>query len=260
MRKTASEDDGSPLTPAHLAMEESSRLVGVGWGTPTPGQPEQREQVESEMPTSSAVGRVAAILALAGAAIVVLLLLVGGGGRYTVTAKFENASQLVNGNTVNVAGVAAGSVEDISLADDGQALVELEVSDEYAPLPPGHPRHRPLAVALGDRQPLRRPRPAARPTTGDRDDRRSGGVIEQAEHHLRGRPRPALQRPRRARPSPRLKSVIKGFARSYDGVGAAGQPRLLLPQPLPLDLPPGVRRAQLRQGRRSSRCSSTRPR
>ena len=62
----------------------------------------------------------------------------GGGSPYKVTAQFENASQLVTGNTVNVAGVAAGSVKDISLADDGQALVEMEISDEaYAPLPQG---------------------------------------------------------------------------------------------------------------------------
>ena len=62
------------------------------------------------MPRSSAVGRTAAILALVGAAIVVLLILAGGGGGYKVTAKFENASQLVTGNNVKVAGVAAGTV------------------------------------------------------------------------------------------------------------------------------------------------------
>ena len=43
------------------------------------------------MPTSSAVGRIAAILALVGAVIVVLLLVLGGGSTYTVTAQFENA-------------------------------------------------------------------------------------------------------------------------------------------------------------------------
>jgi len=60
------------------------------------------------VPTSSVVGRVAAILALIGAVAVVLLLVLGGGSSYTVTAEFENASQLVTGNNVNVAGVPVG--------------------------------------------------------------------------------------------------------------------------------------------------------
>jgi hypothetical protein len=62
------------------------------------------------VPTSNVVGRVAAIFALIGAVAVVLLLVVGGGSTYTVTAQFENASQLVSGNNVSVAGAyrAAG--------------------------------------------------------------------------------------------------------------------------------------------------------
>ena len=90
------------------------------------------------MPTTSAVGRIAAVAALVGAVIVVLLLVLGGGSSYTVTAEFENASQLVTGNNVSVAGVPVGSVKQISLSDDGQALVKLEISDSaYAPLPDG---------------------------------------------------------------------------------------------------------------------------
>ena len=90
------------------------------------------------MPTTSAVGRVAAVFALIGAVIVVLLLVLGGGSSYTVTAEFESASQLVTGNNVDVAGVPVGSVKQISLSDDGQALVELEISDSaYTPLPEG---------------------------------------------------------------------------------------------------------------------------
>ena len=173
------------------------------------------------MPTSSVVGRIAAVLALIGAAVVLLLLFVGGGSSYTVTAKFENASQLVTGNTVNVAGVAAGSVKEITLADDGQALVKMEVSEEYAPLPAGNPRHRPLPVALGDRQPLRRPRPAPAEAPARRARtiaERSGGSIEQvdttSEVDL-----DQLFNTLDEETVDSLKSVIKGFARSYDGVG-----------------------------------------
>ena len=56
------------------------------------------------------VGRVAAVLALLGAIFLVLFLVIGGGSSYTVTAQFQNASQLVTGNNVNVAGVPVGSV------------------------------------------------------------------------------------------------------------------------------------------------------
>ena len=81
------------------------------------------------------MGRLAAIVALAGAVLVAALLLLGGGDKYTVTANFENASQLVKGNQVKVGGVPAGSINDISLADDGTALVEMEISGDHAPLP-----------------------------------------------------------------------------------------------------------------------------
>ena len=89
----------------------------IGRGTPLAagaGDGVGREQV----PTSSVVGRVAAVLALIGAVVVVLLLVLGGGSTYTITAQFENASQLVKGNNVNVAGVPVGdyaaSHEDLS--------------------------------------------------------------------------------------------------------------------------------------------------
>jgi phospholipid/cholesterol/gamma-HCH transport system substrate-binding protein len=90
------------------------------------------------VPTSTVVGRVAAVLALIGAIVVVLLLVLGGGSAYTVTAQFANASQLVTGNNVNVAGAPVGSIKEIALSDDGQALVKMEISDEaYSPLPQG---------------------------------------------------------------------------------------------------------------------------
>jgi phospholipid/cholesterol/gamma-HCH transport system substrate-binding protein len=168
------------------------------------------------MPTSSAVGRVAAILALAGSAVVVLLMLVGGGSSYTVTAQFENASQLVSGNTVNVAGVSAGSVQDISLSDDGQALVELEVSDEYAPLPRGtHAtvRSQSLSGIANRYVDLALP-----PAGTETETIESGGVISQvdttSEVDL-----DQLFNSLNEGTVASLKSVIKGFARTYDGVG-----------------------------------------
>ncbi|HYU62049.1 MAG TPA: MlaD family protein, partial [Solirubrobacterales bacterium] len=89
------------------------------------------------MPTSSVVGRIAAIVALAVAVVVLFVVLLGGGDSYKVTAEFENASQLVGGEQVVVGGVPVGGVTDIALGDDGQALVTFTVNDDYAPLQQG---------------------------------------------------------------------------------------------------------------------------
>jgi phospholipid/cholesterol/gamma-HCH transport system substrate-binding protein len=90
-----------------------------------------------KLTTSSAVGRIAAIVALAVAAVAVGLLLFRGGSTYEVTAEFQSASQLVKGSQVVVAGVATGSVKSIALGDHGQALVTFTVSDPYDPLREG---------------------------------------------------------------------------------------------------------------------------
>ena len=87
---------------------------------------------------STAVGRIAALVALGIAIVAIVVLLTGGDGEsYEVTGEFENASQLVPGNEVIVGGVPAGSVKEIELGDDGQALVTFSVDPEYAPLSRG---------------------------------------------------------------------------------------------------------------------------
>jgi phospholipid/cholesterol/gamma-HCH transport system substrate-binding protein len=169
------------------------------------------------VPTSSAVGRIAAIAALVGAVIVVLLLVLGGGSSYTVTAEFENASQLVTGNNVNVAGVPVGSVEQISLSNDGQALVKMDISDSaYTPLPQGtHATIRSqslsgIATHYVD---------LALPTHPTGQTLSSGGQITQADttsevdldELFNTLDKPTVTH---------LQEVIKGFARAYDGVGA----------------------------------------
>ena len=79
------------------------------------------------------VAIVALVLALASAALVLL-----SGPSYRVTARFVNASQLVKGNLVTVAGEQVGTVESIALTPDGQAEVGLEISkDGYTPLREG---------------------------------------------------------------------------------------------------------------------------
>jgi len=90
------------------------------------------------MRSVSVAGRIAAVLAVAVAVVVVaVLLFAGGGGGYTVKAQFIDASQLVKGNLVQVGGVRAGSVKDIQVTKDGQAIVTMSIDEDYAPLKQG---------------------------------------------------------------------------------------------------------------------------
>ena len=168
------------------------------------------------MPTSTVVGRIAAVLALIGAIIVVLLLVVGGGSSYTVTAAFENASQLVTGNNVTVAGAPVGSVKKISLSQNGQALVEMEISDpDYTPLPDGtHATIRSQSLSgIANRYVS-----LSLPTQRDGKTISSGGELTQADTTSEvdlDQLFNTLDKPTVAH----LQEVIKGFARSYEGVG-----------------------------------------
>jgi phospholipid/cholesterol/gamma-HCH transport system substrate-binding protein len=78
---------------------------------------------------------------VAVAAIVLALLAVGyvllkpGGPDYQVHALFQNASQLVKGDFVQVAGAPIGKITNIDLTKDGQADVTLKITDSgYVPL------------------------------------------------------------------------------------------------------------------------------
>ena len=67
----------------------------------------------------------------------VAVLLFGGGDSYTLKARFINAGQLVQGNLVELGGVQIGQVTDFEVTEDGEAEVEFEVEEDYAPLPVG---------------------------------------------------------------------------------------------------------------------------
>jgi phospholipid/cholesterol/gamma-HCH transport system substrate-binding protein len=90
------------------------------------------------MGSVSVAGRIAAVLAVVAAVVVVaVLLFAGGGGGYEVKARFQNASQIVKGNVVQVGGVKAGTVKEIKLTPDGQADITMSIDDDYAPLKVG---------------------------------------------------------------------------------------------------------------------------
>lgn len=79
-------------------------------------------------------GRIAAAGALVAVVVLAVVLLMGGGSGYEVTLRTQNASQLVKGNLVQVAGAPVGKVGKIALADDGQAEITISIDDDYAPL------------------------------------------------------------------------------------------------------------------------------
>jgi len=72
---------------------------------------------------------------IAGVAVAAIVL--RGGSNYTIKAEFQNASQLVKGNLVQVSGRPVGKVTAITLTDNGQAEVTMSVDGAYAPLREG---------------------------------------------------------------------------------------------------------------------------
>lgn len=64
-----------------------------------------------------------------GLAVVAYLVFFGSGGP-TYKLVFENSGQLVRGNQVMVSGRPVGTVQDISLTENNQAQVEVEITDE----------------------------------------------------------------------------------------------------------------------------------
>jgi phospholipid/cholesterol/gamma-HCH transport system substrate-binding protein len=169
------------------------------------------------LPTTSVVGRIAAFVALVAAVVVVAVLLLRGGDSYEVTAEFENASQLVGGEQVVVGGVPAGSVSDISLGRDGQALVSFSVSDDYAPLPAettATVRSYSLS-GIANRQ-VQLTMPPDGEATGD--PIADGGLIDQSQT-VSEVDLDQIFNTLDDRTVNNLKKVIRGFEVSYDGVG-----------------------------------------
>ena len=67
----------------------------------------------------------------------VALVVLGGGSSYTLTADFQNASGLVNGDNVLIGPAAVGTVSAIGLSSDGEATVQMSLHGDVAPLHQG---------------------------------------------------------------------------------------------------------------------------
>ena len=83
------------------------------------------------------MARILATAALIAAIALVALAMFGGGSDYKVKAVFDNAGQLVPGNQVRVGGQPVGTISDIELDDQANAVVTMEVNDDFAPLHEG---------------------------------------------------------------------------------------------------------------------------
>jgi phospholipid/cholesterol/gamma-HCH transport system substrate-binding protein len=83
------------------------------------------------------IARGAAIGSLLAAIVAVGVLMFGGGGGHTYHLVIQNASQLVKGNQVQIAGNRVGTITGIKLGDDNQADITINVDDRFTPLHEG---------------------------------------------------------------------------------------------------------------------------
>jgi phospholipid/cholesterol/gamma-HCH transport system substrate-binding protein len=167
----------------------------------------------------SAVGRAAAIAAVLIAIVAVVIIVTSGGSEYKIKAVFQNASQVVGGDTVQVSGNSIGTVSDISLTPDGQAQLTLDITDStYQHLHRGTiatVRASSLS-GIANRYVDLRLGPASAPViknggTIGTDSTTSAVDLDQVFNTLDAPTRKALQ------------NVIQGSASSYAGNGKAAQ-------------------------------------
>jgi phospholipid/cholesterol/gamma-HCH transport system substrate-binding protein len=88
---------------------------------------------------SSAIGRVAALAAVAIAIVAIAYIVLSSGGtNYKVYAIFRDASQIISGDQVQVGGTPIGSIPKITLTPNGEAKLELDINNsDYVPLREG---------------------------------------------------------------------------------------------------------------------------
>jgi phospholipid/cholesterol/gamma-HCH transport system substrate-binding protein len=161
-------------------------------------------------------GRVAALIGLVIAVLAVVVLLGNGGSSYEVTAEFENAGQLVKGNLVVVGGTKAGTVKEIELGPEGQALVTFSVDDDYAPLHRGTVatiRSPSLSQIAGRQVQLTLP-----PDQSAGPEIEDGGTLDQSET-VSAVDLDQLFNTLDPKTIKDFKHVIQGFELSYEGVG-----------------------------------------
>ena len=81
--------------------------------------------------------RVIVLAAVIAAVALLALAIFGDGSSYQVRGIFQNSGQLVNGNQVRVGGNPVGTISDIELNNRAQAVVTMNLDDEFSPLHEG---------------------------------------------------------------------------------------------------------------------------
>jgi phospholipid/cholesterol/gamma-HCH transport system substrate-binding protein len=178
-------------------------------------RPAERRIGEEEEEEGSKTARFAALGAILVAAAALYILLFTG-NPYTVKAEFDNASQLVSGNEVDVAGTAVGSVKSVDLGPNNTAIVEMEINGDYAPLHEGTVatvrstslsgianRYVQLQMPTADQQGAEIADGGTLPLSATVSEVDLDQIFNTLDKRSVGH----------------FKDVIKGFARSYDGVG-----------------------------------------
>ena len=162
-----------------------------------------------------------ALGALAAVIVVVVLLLGpgGSGSSYQVTAEFTNASQLVGGEVVTIGGTPAGKVSKIELADDGNALITFSVDEANAPLQRGTVAQiRSFSLSGVANRQIELTVPGEGQGTGEIED---GGTMDRSET-ISEVDLDQIFNTLNPKTAADFKKVIKGFARSYQGVAVEG--------------------------------------
>jgi phospholipid/cholesterol/gamma-HCH transport system substrate-binding protein len=169
--------------------------------------------------SSRVIGRSAALAAVLVAILAVAVIVLAGGGGYQVKALFQNASQIVTGDQVEVAGNSVGTVSNISITRGGLAELTLDITDpNYRPLRQGTEATVRLVSLSGiaSRYVDLRLGPGNAPNIANGDvipskDTTSAVDLDQLFNTLNGPTRRALQQ------------VIQGSASQYAGSGAEAQ-------------------------------------
>jgi phospholipid/cholesterol/gamma-HCH transport system substrate-binding protein len=83
------------------------------------------------------IARVAAVGALVIAVVVVAVILLTGGSSYMLRVDFQDAGGLVSGSQVMIGPAVVGTVNGLSLTNNGQAQVQISLDSQYAPVHQG---------------------------------------------------------------------------------------------------------------------------
>ena len=214
---------------------------------PDPEEMKRRQEEAREEEKGASFASRAAAIGLLAAVVLVAFLVLRGGDSYTVTAHFENASQLVPGNNVVVGGSKRRQrQQDRARRQRRGAGRDQRHRRRVHAAAPRDDGDGPFHVPLPDRRPPDPAHPAGRLDRRARDRRRRRALP--GRDGLRGRPRRGLQHPR-PEDDPRLQARDPGLRDLLRRRRRAGERGPQVPEPVPLDLTPRLPGARRRPAR-----------